>query len=62
MDSTIRLEESWKAALGPEFRNGYMTELKRFLLDEKQQGRQVFPRGGEYFRALDLTPSTGFVS
>lgn len=56
MDATIRLEESWKAVLGGEFRHGYMAELKRFLLEEKQQGRQIFPRGVEYFRALDLTP------
>lgn len=56
MNATIRLEESWKAVLGGEFRHGYMAELKRFLLEEKQQGRQIFPRGVEYFRALDLTP------
>lgn len=42
MDATIRLEESWKAVLGGEFRHGYMAELKRFLLEEKQQGRQIF--------------------
>jgi uracil-DNA glycosylase len=56
MDATIRLEESWRAVLAPEFRHGYMADLKRFLVEEKQQGRQIFPRGSEYFRALDLTP------
>jgi uracil-DNA glycosylase len=33
-----------------------MAELKRFLLDQKAQGRRIFPKGSEYFRALDLTP------
>ncbi|WP_085032351.1 uracil-DNA glycosylase [Ensifer aridi] len=56
MDATIRLEESWKAVLAPEFRHSYMADLKRFLVEERQQGRQIFPRGSEYFRALDLTP------
>ncbi|HXV30234.1 MAG TPA: uracil-DNA glycosylase [Sinorhizobium sp.] len=56
MDATIRLEESWKAALAPEFRHGYMADLKHFLLEQRQEGRQIFPKGSEYFRALDLTP------
>ena len=56
MDATIRLEETWKAVLASEFRHSYMADLKRFLMDEKEQGRQIFPRGSEYFRALDLTP------
>lgn len=56
MDATIRLEETWKAVLASEFRHSYMADLRRFLMDEKEQGRQIFPRGSEYFRALDLTP------
>ncbi|MCA1491904.1 uracil-DNA glycosylase [Sinorhizobium alkalisoli] len=56
MDATIKLEESWKAALAPEFRHGYMADLKRFLIEQRHQGRQIFPKGSEYFRALDLTP------
>ncbi|WP_331372302.1 uracil-DNA glycosylase [Sinorhizobium chiapasense] len=56
MEPTIRLEDSWKTALAPEFSSAYMGDLKRFLLEEKNGGRQIFPRGSEYFRALDLTP------
>ena len=52
----IRLEESWKRALAPEFGNPYMSELRRFLLGETEAGKRIFPKGGEYFRALDLTP------
>jgi uracil-DNA glycosylase len=33
-----------------------MGELRRFLLSEKEAGKRIFPKGSEYFRALDLTP------
>lgn len=56
MDGTIRLEESWKRALGKEFDSSYMGVLKSFLQAEKQAGKHIFPKGSEYFRALDLTP------
>jgi uracil-DNA glycosylase len=54
--SEVKLEESWKQALAAEFASPYMASLKAFLQAEKQQGKTIFPRGGEYFRALDLTP------
>jgi len=52
----IRLHDSWLAPLGGEFEQPYMDELKRFLLAEKAAGQRIFPKGGEWFRALDLTP------
>ena len=54
--SEVQLEESWKAALAPEFDSVYMANLKRFLKDEYAAGKAIFPKGSEYFRALDLTP------
>lgn len=33
-----------------------MAELKRFLVGEKQSGKRIFPKGSDWFRALDLTP------
>jgi uracil-DNA glycosylase len=33
-----------------------MAELKRFLLAEREAGKRIFPRGANWFRALDLTP------
>jgi uracil-DNA glycosylase len=54
--SEVRLEESWKQALAGEFASPYMAALREFLLEEKRQGKTIFPRGSEYFRALDLTP------
>ncbi|MFN3319691.1 MAG: uracil-DNA glycosylase [Allorhizobium sp.] len=55
-DAEVRLEDSWKAVLGAEFSRPYMGELKAFLQREKADGKQIFPKGSEYFRALDLTP------
>jgi uracil-DNA glycosylase len=54
--SEIQLEESWKAALRPEFESPYMAELKAFLKEQYATGKAIFPKGSEYFRALDLTP------
>jgi uracil-DNA glycosylase len=55
-ETGIKIEESWKQALLAEFSSPYMDKLKAFLLEEKQSGKTIFPRGSEYFRALDLTP------
>jgi len=52
----IKLHPSWLERLRPEFEQDYMTDLKRFLLAEKQQGKRIFPNGSNWFRALDLTP------
>lgn len=52
----VRLEDSWKAVLGDEFAQPYMRNLKDFLQAEKAAGKQIFPKGAEYVRALDLTP------
>lgn len=54
--SDIKLDDSWKEALGAEFDKPYMTKLKQFLQTEKAAGKRIFPKGSEYFRALDLTP------
>lgn len=54
--SDVRLEESWKRVLGPEFASPYMGQLREFLRAEKGDGKRIFPNGAEYFRALDLTP------
>lgn len=55
-DTGIKLEDSWRAALAAEFSSPYMAGLKAFLQAEKSAGKTIFPKGAEYFRALDLTP------
>jgi len=53
---SVKLHESWLAALGVEFEQPYMMGLKDFLVAEKAAGQRIFPKGSEYFRAMDLTP------
>jgi uracil-DNA glycosylase len=52
----IKLHESWKGPLPPEFDAPYMAALRQFLVEQRGQGRRIFPAASEWFRALDLTP------
>lgn len=52
----IRLHPAWVDRLSGEFEQPYMADLKRFLLAERERGKRIFPKGSEWFRALDLTP------
>ncbi len=56
MSDSIGLHESWKAPLRPEFDADYMAQLRSFLVAEKAAGKRIFPKGAEWFRAMDLTP------
>jgi uracil-DNA glycosylase len=56
MDAAIRLHASWLDRLRGEFADPYMAELKRFLLSEKERGKRIFPKGANWFSALNLTP------
>ncbi len=51
----IKLEESWKNLLLDEFKKPYMLQLKQFLSEEYRQGKVIYPKGNEYFAALDFT-------
>jgi uracil-DNA glycosylase len=52
----VTLNESWKAPLQAEFEAPYMTALKEFLVAERDKGKRIFPKGSEWFHALDATP------
>lgn len=56
MVDAIKLHDSWKTPLAEQFASPQMQALKRFLLDERARGHRIFPKGSEYFRALDLAP------
>lgn len=56
MSDVIKLEESWRNALSAEFTKDYMLQLKAFLRAELDAGKRIFPKGSEYFAALDHTP------
>lgn len=51
----VRLEDSWKALLAPEFEQDYMKRLRAFLLQKKQEGRVIYPQGSLIFNALNQT-------
>jgi uracil-DNA glycosylase len=52
----VNLHESWLKPLGEEFAAPYMAELKSFLVAERDAGKRIFPKGNEWFHALDATP------
>ena len=52
----IKLDTSWLAHLKGEFEQPYMLGLKDFLLEQKRQGKVIYPAGGNYFNALNSTP------
>ena len=56
MPDDIKLHPDWLAVLREEFDAPYMAAHKAFLVAEKAAGKRIFPRGDEWFRALDLTP------
>ena len=60
MGEGVKLHESWRAPLADEFAAPYMQGLRSFLVAEKAAGKHIFPKGGEWFRALDLTPLDAF--
>ncbi len=52
----VQLEASWLAALADEFEQPYMAELRAFLVSRQEAGEVIYPRGSQYFAALDATP------
>jgi uracil-DNA glycosylase len=55
-DASIQLEPGWLAALALDFKLPYMDSLKQFLSQEKQNGKIIYPKGSEYFAAMNTTP------
>lgn len=53
---SVALEKSWLEVLNGEFEKDYMLKLKSFLLQEKQNGFTVYPKGNDIFNALNHTP------
>ncbi len=52
----IQLDQSWKQRLLSEFETERMKNLKSFLAQELKKGKTIYPKGSEYFAALNLTP------
>lgn len=52
----IDLPADWLAALGDEFEQPYMQQLKAFLAQEKQLKKVIYPHSSDWFNAFKLTP------
>ena len=51
----VKIEKSWYNALEQEFSKDYFTSLVRFLHNEKDEGKKIYPPGNAIFRAFELT-------
>jgi uracil-DNA glycosylase len=52
----VILHESWLHQLKLEFDAPYMVALKVFLESERAAGKRIYPKGSQWFQALDATP------
>lgn len=52
----VKIEPSWKAALAAEFEKSYFKEIKSTLLNAREKGVEVYPRGNLIFNAFNSTP------
>lgn len=51
----LKLDPSWKDRLQGEFEQPYMESLRQFLLQRREQGAVIYPKGDEIFNALNAT-------
>lgn len=52
----VKIEESWKKVLSPQFDQAYFNSLVQFLKNEKKAGKKIYPPGGLIFNAFAQTP------
>lgn len=52
---SIKLESGWLELLQDEFDKPYMEELRTFLKNEKAKGKVIYPKGSEWFNAMNTT-------
>ena len=54
--SQIKIEPSWKQHLNQEFGQPYMADLKKFLKNEMDKKKTIYPKATNFFKAFDATP------
>lgn len=54
--SQIKIEHSWKQHLNQEFGQPYMADLKKFLKNEMDKKKTIYPKAANFFKAFDATP------
>lgn len=52
----VKIEKGWKDALAQEFEKPYFQALSASLHQQKAQGRTIYPKGADIFKAFDLCP------
>ncbi|MEZ4907369.1 MAG: uracil-DNA glycosylase [Saprospiraceae bacterium] len=52
----IEIESSWKEVLKDEFEKEYFDQIKNHILDDRNNGKKIFPPGKLIFNAFNLTP------
>lgn len=52
----VKIEESWKAVLAPEFEKEYFKNLTDFVRGEYLAGKSVYPAPANIFAAFDMCP------
>jgi uracil-DNA glycosylase len=52
----IKIDRSWKIKIESEFQKDYMKQLKSFLKDQYDSQKKIYPKGDQYFAALNMTP------
>ena len=52
----VKIEESWRRVLAPEFEKPYFRALAERLHEEKRAGTVIYPPGPLIFNAFNLTP------
>ncbi len=55
-NSNLEIEPGWKQALGLEFQQDYMQQLRQFLVQQKAERKTIFPHSSDWFNALNFTP------
>jgi len=56
MRDQVQIESSWKSVLSNEFNQDYFKDIKQFILNERDKGKEVYPPGKSMFNAFNLTP------
>lgn len=52
----VLIEPSWKKILQPEFDKPYFSQIARHIKTEKKQGKIIYPKGSDIFKAFNDAP------
>lgn len=55
-NGSINPDSDWGQYLGPEFEKSYMVDLKKFLAEEYQRGKTIYPLAPDIFNCFNMTP------